>query len=304
MKNKVKIEKKKELNQFDLLENSIKEFIKIRQNPLLILYWSNTDGEIVDFDVTLLEKTLQDYCEKSNIKRIEELDIIIYTRGGQINASYLVAQTIKGYVKKVNMFVPKHAYSGGTMIALCSDIIFMGIGSRLSPIDIQLGGKMALIDIEKYVEFISHSCDIAELEDERAKSPVLIELLKELISKVNPLQLGDFFRLRNLSEYYAKILLIDYMFKEETQRIKKAENAIKRLTSDSPTHGLDMDINIIKGIGLNAKLMDNKLYKLGNLILDYCFMLEKGREGICEYPSRECEIRMPFFQIFDEKEVK
>ena len=94
------------------------------------------------------------------------------------------------------------------------------------------------------------------------------------------------------------------MFRNETQRINRAEEVIKRLTTESPSHSLDMDINIIKGIGLNVELMDSKLYKLGNYILSCCFDLERSDEDICKFVSRECAIRMPFFQIYNEKEVK
>jgi len=291
-------EKPKILDNFDVLEKLVNEFIKERKNPLLILYWSDLDGQIVDFDVAVLEKVFQDYCEENKIDRIHELDVIISTRGGEVNASYLIAQLIRGYAKKVNYFIPKHAYSGGTTICLSADRMYMGVGSRLSPIDVQVGRGMALIDIEKYVEFIANSCDLTKLSDDRARFPVLVELLKELISRVNPLRLGDFFRLRSLSEYYAKILLIDYMFRNETQRMEKAKEIIKRLTSESPTHSLDMDIHIVRGIGLNVEQMDTKLYKLSNLILDCCFDLEKSDEDICKYPSRECNMRMPIFQIF------
>ena len=75
------------------------------------------------------------------------------------------------------------------------------------------------------------------------------------------------------------------------------------MSSESPSHRFDIDINIAKGIGINVKECDDKVYKLSKQLILYC--TQAKQEGlICKHPSRESQIRMPFFHLFGkEKKV-
>lgn len=67
------------------------------------------------------------------------LDIVLHTPGGLVLASLQIARAIHKYPGKVTVFVPHHAMSGGTLIALAADEIVMSEHAVLGPVDPQLG---------------------------------------------------------------------------------------------------------------------------------------------------------------------
>ena len=279
------------------------EIIKERKRPLLLMFYSDRAGKIVPPDVTILQTLFEEFY---NGEKDEELDLIIYTRGGDVNTSYLLAQLIRSHTQTLFTLVPYYAYSGGTVISLSSDLIEMGTNSKISPIDVQIGSQdqedmISLLSIEKYIEFMEHCCtNVFKINDEKCKTEFAVGLTKELVKNFHPVELGDIFRLQNLSKYYARILLIDYMFKNVSERRRIAEEIIKRLSTESPSHAFDIDIHIAQGIGLKVESMNQKIYKLSRLLIDYC--TKAKQEGlICHYHARENNLRKPFFFIFGKK---
>ncbi len=67
------------------------------------------------------------------------LDIVLHTPGGLVLAATQIARAIRDHKARVTVFVPHHAMSGGTLIALAADEIVMCRHSVLGPIDPQLG---------------------------------------------------------------------------------------------------------------------------------------------------------------------
>jgi len=135
------------------------EIVKLRQRPLLVMFYSDSAGQIVETDMRLLEEVLEQAFAG---ERVPELDLIIYTRGGEVNASYRLAQLIRSYTQCLYTLIPFYAYSGGTVIALASNHIEMGRSSSISPIDVQVIGKeekaFGLMSLEKYIELMKHAC--------------------------------------------------------------------------------------------------------------------------------------------------
>jgi len=67
------------------------------------------------------------------------IDLVMHTPGGLVLASLQIARALKAHRGKVTCFVPHHAMSGGTLIALAADEIVMGRHAVLGPVDPQLG---------------------------------------------------------------------------------------------------------------------------------------------------------------------
>jgi len=87
------------------------------------------------------------------------------------------------------------------------------------------------------------------------------------------------------------------MFKDQSTRLMIADRILRRLSSESPAHHFDIDINIAQGIGIRAVEMDKNIYKLGRQLIEQC--AQAKREGvICSHIAREQRIRQPFFHIF------
>ncbi len=66
------------------------------------------------------------------------LDIVLHTPGGLVLAALQIARAVEAHRGKVTVFVPHHAMSGGTLVALAADEIVMCDHSVLGPIDPQV----------------------------------------------------------------------------------------------------------------------------------------------------------------------
>jgi ClpP class serine protease len=67
------------------------------------------------------------------------LDIVLHTPGGLVFAALQIARAIHKHRGKVTAFVPHHAMSGGTLIALAASEIVMSEYAVIGPVDPQLG---------------------------------------------------------------------------------------------------------------------------------------------------------------------
>jgi len=71
------------------------------------------------------------------------IDLIIHTPGGLVLAAGQIAHALRRHRAKVTVFVPHHAMSGGTLIALAADEIVMDPNAVLGPVDPQLNQSPA-----------------------------------------------------------------------------------------------------------------------------------------------------------------
>lgn len=67
-----------------------------------------------------------------------DIDFILHTPGGLVLASVQIAQALKRHKGKVRVHIPHLAMSGGTLIALAADEIYMYEGAVLGPVDPQI----------------------------------------------------------------------------------------------------------------------------------------------------------------------
>ncbi|HEY8449764.1 MAG TPA: ATP-dependent Clp protease proteolytic subunit [Bacillota bacterium] len=79
------------------------------------------------------------------------IDLILHTPGGLVLATELIAHALIRHRGKVSVFIPHYAMSGGTLIALAADEIYMDANAVLGPVDPQIG-QWAAADILKVFE--------------------------------------------------------------------------------------------------------------------------------------------------------
>lgn len=104
------------------------------------------------------------------------LDIVLHTPGGLVLAALQIARAIEAHEGKVTVFVPHHAMSGGTLIALAADEIVMCRHSVLGPIDPQLGGMPAASIVK-----VAETKPLAEIDDQTL---VLADVGRKAIAQV------------------------------------------------------------------------------------------------------------------------
>lgn len=65
----------------------------------------------------------------------QTLYLVLNSPGGFVGSSYKVARALRKSFKRIVVFVPHIAASGGTLVALTGNEIVMGVMSQLSPLD-------------------------------------------------------------------------------------------------------------------------------------------------------------------------
>lgn len=276
-----------------------KEIANLRKRPLIVMFYSKEDdGGIGEDDLYELENKL----EQSIPEGIKEMDICIQTSGGDANTSYRIAQLLREYCYHLETLIPNYAYSGGTLISLASNKILMGRTGVISPIDLQLSynskkiSPFALVDIEKYIDFLVDTCNKIDFNSEENKAQFMTSLSKGLVEEHGTRKLGELFRMRTLTELHAKILLQNYMFKNMPNKRQMIEHVIKSLTSESPAHDFEIDYNIAKkGMHLVIEQMDRNLYKLTRHLMNTC-KSAKELGLICGFINSD--ERKPYFEVF------
>jgi len=71
------------------------------------------------------------------------IDLVLHTPGGLVLAASQIAEAVRAHPAKVTVYVPHHAMSGGTLIALAADAIVMDPSAVLGQVDPQLGDQPA-----------------------------------------------------------------------------------------------------------------------------------------------------------------
>ena len=127
------------------------------------------------------------------------LDIVLHTPGGLVLASLQIARAIHVHKGKVTAFVPHHAMSGGTLIALAASEIVMSEYAVLGPVDPQLGQNPAASILKAVAKKPIGDVDDQTLiyADQAEKAIVqLRESVRELLSdKVSPEKAEELSRL-------------------------------------------------------------------------------------------------------------
>src|SRR6266850_5374231 len=118
------------------------------------------------------------------------LDLVLHTPGGLVLAATQIARAVFKHKGKVTVFVPHHAMSGGTLIALAADEISMDPNAVLGPVDPQLGDKpaasvLAVLDAKKPEDIDDQTIILADVS--RKAMVQLRHTVEELLAdKMSP----------------------------------------------------------------------------------------------------------------------
>src|SRR5690606_22224449 len=104
------------------------------------------------------------------------IDLILHTPGGLVLASEQIARALQKHEARTAVFIPHYAMSGGTMIALAADELWMDEHAVVGPIDPQIGGYPAA-SILKVVE----EKPISEVDD---NTLIMADLARKAVRQV------------------------------------------------------------------------------------------------------------------------
>jgi hypothetical protein len=120
--------------------------------------------------------------------KFDQLDVLLYTLGGDTQAAFGFARAVRGFgVKKVRVLVPEKCHSAGTLFAIGADQIIMTAIATLTPID------------PSVTTLLNPQVDVAP--GQRKSVPVSVESvagyrdLVEKVWKLDPKGTADAFRI-------------------------------------------------------------------------------------------------------------
>jgi hypothetical protein len=139
---------------------------------ILSLHYLNKIKKITGKHVIFIKHTRSSFFESSmiDIKTIlsiekalskfngESFDIFLHTPGGDIFSSRYISQLLLKF-NNVNVYVPLYAMSGGTLLALSCNKIFMGKHAVLGPVDPQIGTLFRFGSAESWQHVINTKGD-------------------------------------------------------------------------------------------------------------------------------------------------
>ena len=196
----------------------------------LIVYFTN-DGMIDFRDADDISEVLDD-CQSSNV------DLMLQTPGGIIDACEKVISVLNLRLETYRVLIPSWAKSAGTIIALASHEIVMGVNSELGPIDPQFNGIPA--------EFI---------RDDPAQQYPIRQIAESAIVRTRKL---------------ASQVLSKGMLKGENS--SKISGLVDQLSSAQSysSHGAVINAEEVQSLGLRAKFLDSKDELWKKIWLLYC----------------------------------
>ena len=107
--------------------------IEASRNSRLICYFTgdrkNQETQIGDDVLPFFSQHL------SQFGKVAQLDLLIYSRGGNTLAGFALANALREFGKAIHVLIPFRAHSCATLIALSVDKIVTGPFAQLSPID-------------------------------------------------------------------------------------------------------------------------------------------------------------------------
>ena len=85
------------------------------------------------------QKTVNKISRALNEFKGKDFDLILHTPGGEVFSALFISRLFKNYPGKIRTLIPSYAMSGGTLLALSTDEIYMAQSACLGPVDPQLG---------------------------------------------------------------------------------------------------------------------------------------------------------------------
>ena len=219
----------------------IAEIEQLRQSKVIVLATSMLDMEFLPelYDMLL------------TIGHSKRLDVVLYGRGGQVNAARKIALLLHKFTDQLTFIVPHHCQSACTILALSGAQIIASDMAIFSPIDPRLNADssssseapsaMASEDIRLFCRM---SEDWFDLKGEQIRG----ELLSALAASIFPTTLTSVYRSTlETKDIALQMLALQGSSISEQQR----EQIASKLLSGYHSHSYAIEALELKALGLN-----------------------------------------------------
>ena len=178
-----------------------------------------------------------------------ELDVVVYSGGGDIDAAYNLGQLLRRFASaRLSFIVPRWAKSAATLLVCAGDTIEMTPVAELGPMDPVI---TVMNPLERRLEQFSPLHIDATLQLIRDEYKTGNEKLADgLMKRLQfPLTLGSFKMSLELAKQYLIALLSSRMLKDQPDQAKQIA---KRLTEGYADHGFCINVQEARQMGLKA----------------------------------------------------
>jgi hypothetical protein len=139
-----------------------------------------------------------------NLQPEEDIDLLIHTRGGDVDAAEKILSLVQATVgsRKLRMIIPEFAKSAGTLMVLGADTLLMSDSSELGTIDPQIWtedsqGNRVCHSVLSYIDAYQTHSDALQKDP---NDPVA----RLMLSKLDPTTLQTYTAIRNRARNFAE----------------------------------------------------------------------------------------------------
>ena len=158
---------------------------------------------------------------KESVSDSPQIDLLLYTRGGEVDSVWPLVSIIREFDPKFNVLVPYRCHSAGTLVCLAAEKLIMAPLAELSPIDPTTGNQfnppdpanpqgrlgISVEDVTAYRDFALQQFGLPHEPDSKSPPEVLLPFLERLINEVHPIALGNIHRVNRQIRRLGKKLL-------------------------------------------------------------------------------------------------
>ncbi|GEM_PF-278697 len=188
---------------------------------------------------------------KETVAQPSRLDLLLYTRGGDINAVWPMVSLLREFDKDFEVLVPFRCHSAGTLLCLGAKKIVMSPLAELGPIDPSVTNEynprmgprgeltpIGVEDVRAYKEFLTDQMKLSQEQSGcQSLEKSLPVFLERFVSQVHPLALGNVHR----SQLQIRSLGLKLLSFHPPK--KKAEEVVQELVTGfySHQHGINRE---------------------------------------------------------------
>ncbi|MBL1214274.1 MAG: serine protease [Ignavibacteriae bacterium] len=249
--------------------DAYKNLEKNRASRLLVYVTSDRQG----METSIANDVLSPFLKHLDlIGDVPKISLYLYTRGGNTLTAWSLVNLIRNFCDELEVIIPFHCHSAGTLISLGANKIIMTKQATLGPIDPSVNGPLnpqipgapphAKVPVS--VEFVNAYLEMAKKELKITDQKALSNILIHLSDKIHPLTLGQVYRSNSQIKMLAKRLLKNHKLKTE-----KEDNIVNFLCSESGSHDYTIHRSEAgKELGLNIEKPDEELYNIIKTIFE------------------------------------
>ena len=194
-----------------------------------------------------------------------QISLILHTNGGQTLAAWRLVNLIRIFCDELEVLIPSHALSAGTLIAIGADRVVMTKQAALGPIDPSINNPLnpqttirgQAVQVPVSVESVRGYLNAAREELQIKGEQALTSVLLNLTTHIHPLVLGEIFRSQAQIRYLANKLL-----PRQVSNPDQIKSVIDFLCADSGSHDYTINRREASELGLSVEKPNDALYKL------------------------------------------